>query len=251
MSFAGVLQGVHASGLFSPSSISGLVLDLDGDKGITLATGVSAWADQQIATPYNFSKATTTQQPAYTATDPNLHNHGSVNFDGAATGADNMLSTGTDPLRPAGGFLVAVAGKFVLPASGFKYISVKWSGSIANRYWLSRMNSTGTVQVLIRNAADTAWQSVITVGTVPVSGRDVLMFGWDGATTGFVWINGAEETFSVTDAYDAGTAQLVSLGRVASDSAQMDVARVLGYDQPVIASNRARLHAYLKTRYSI
>jgi len=242
-------KGVGSSTGLDFSTEGNLVADFNPDTGAGLAT--TAWADQQVATPYDFSKTVTAQQPGYTASDAILNGHGSVNFDGAASNADNLVSVGTDPLRPAGGFMIVLVGKFTPPASSFKSVSVKWSGGAANRYWQLRLNSSGTLQALIRNSADTSWQTITTTGTIPGTGLDVIMMGWDGASTGVVLVGGTEETWSVAGAYDAGTAQSMALGRVGSDSAQMDVARVLGYDQPVSASDRARLLAYLKARYGI
>lgn len=52
-----------------------------GDLGITLATGVSAWADQS-GNAHHFTQATGGAQPLYTAADATLNNRPSITADG-------------------------------------------------------------------------------------------------------------------------------------------------------------------------
>lgn len=63
-----------------------------GDLGITLATGVSAWADQS-GNSHHFAQATGNQQPLYTAADATLNNRPTVTGDGA----NDVLTNGTLP----------------------------------------------------------------------------------------------------------------------------------------------------------
>jgi len=243
MSFALALKGVlGASRPFSPARIPGYDLDVDSDTGVTLATGVKTWADQRGPNFDDFVQNSVTRQPGYTLSDPGANGHASLNFDGVAGASDYMTTPGKDPLRPVGGFLWAIAGKFPPPGTGFSNVTSK------NGYWILRVNSTGTVRVFIRNAANTAWQQNTTTGTIPGSGYDVIMVNWDGATTGTVMVGGAEETWPVTSAY-SGAAQHITLGQASATTPQMDLVRGLGYTQPVSAVNRAKLRAYLQTEY--
>lgn len=54
-----------------------------GDLGITIGTGVSAWADQS-ASAKNFTQATGGAQPTYTASDATLNNQSTLTCDGVA-----------------------------------------------------------------------------------------------------------------------------------------------------------------------
>jgi len=63
---------------FSPASLSGLVLWLRADLGITLNGGnVSAWADQSGA-GNTFNQPTASKQPVFNAVDANLNNQPSI-----------------------------------------------------------------------------------------------------------------------------------------------------------------------------
>lgn len=63
-------------GVFTPRSITGLYLWLRSDLGITLATGVSAWADQSGNgdANRNVTQATGSAQPIYTTADAAFNN---------------------------------------------------------------------------------------------------------------------------------------------------------------------------------
>lgn len=59
----GQMAAIHSG--FGPQMLSGLVLRLRADMGITIGTGVSAWADQS-GNGFDFSQGTGANQPAYT-----------------------------------------------------------------------------------------------------------------------------------------------------------------------------------------
>ena len=80
---------------FVPSLIQGLVLDLDGDLGVTVVDGlVTAWADQSGAGDPNRDAVATsdTQNPTLSATDPDFNGHSAIQFD--ATSNEQMVSVG-------------------------------------------------------------------------------------------------------------------------------------------------------------
>lgn len=58
--------------LFTPADLSGLVLWLKADAGITIATGVSAWLDQSTSA-VSFTQGTGANQPTFNATGINGH----------------------------------------------------------------------------------------------------------------------------------------------------------------------------------
>jgi hypothetical protein len=73
----GRIATAGASAPFDPSQIPGLVVHLDAALGITIGTGVSAWADQ-TSNANHFTNAVGATQPNYTASDANLNGQPAV-----------------------------------------------------------------------------------------------------------------------------------------------------------------------------
>ena len=64
-------------GALTFDSIAGLLVDLDGDKGVTLnGSTVSVWRDQKSG--YLWTPDTAAQEPLYDANDPDFNGHGSL-----------------------------------------------------------------------------------------------------------------------------------------------------------------------------
>lgn len=62
------------------------------DRGITLGTGVSAWADQSSGAKH-YSQATGSQQPVYNTSDSTLGGQPTITFDGVDDGLSNATFT--------------------------------------------------------------------------------------------------------------------------------------------------------------
>jgi hypothetical protein len=73
------------SAVFSPQTRNDCLSWHDGQAGITIATGVSIWADQGPSgdANRNLVQATVGFQPVFTSSDVLFNNKGSVSFDGA------------------------------------------------------------------------------------------------------------------------------------------------------------------------
>lgn len=94
MSRPGMSRRINRRGLiysasapaFSPASLSGLILWLRSDMGITLAgSKVSAWADQS-GNGNHFTQGTDAWRPIYTASNANLGNKPSLDFSATTIG---------------------------------------------------------------------------------------------------------------------------------------------------------------------
>lgn len=75
-------QSPVTGSLFSPVDVSGLVGWWRADLGITIATGVSAWADQS-GTGNHLAQLTPANQPAFTASVAALGGKPALTFNGA------------------------------------------------------------------------------------------------------------------------------------------------------------------------
>lgn len=74
-----------SSAIWTPKSISGLQLWLRADLGITIGTGVSAWADQSGTgdANKNVTQAVAGLQPAYSTANAGLNNQPALSFTGS------------------------------------------------------------------------------------------------------------------------------------------------------------------------
>lgn len=72
---------------WTPKFISGLQLWLRADLGVTIATGVSAWADQSGTgdANKNVTQATGSKQPTLNASDASYNNKATLSFSSAAS----------------------------------------------------------------------------------------------------------------------------------------------------------------------
>jgi len=101
---------------WSPKALSGLTAWYRADMGITIATGVSAWADQSGTGDPNKNavQATTTRQPAYNASNANFAGKPTLTFT-AASGQNlfsgNWAATVAQPLT------AILVGSMPIPAS--------------------------------------------------------------------------------------------------------------------------------------
>jgi hypothetical protein len=111
--FPGNALGLSAGGVFvNPTSIPGLFAWYRADLGITIGTGVSAWADQSGNgdANRNATQATGTKQPTLNASDAAFNNQSTISFSSAAV---QLLATGTfsaSLVQPATVYLVGIAG---------------------------------------------------------------------------------------------------------------------------------------------
>jgi len=90
----------HGAAAFSPTDISDLICWFDAGAGITLNSGnVSDWEDQS-GNANDLAQSTATDQPLYTATNADLNNMPSVDFDGVTEFMETAGFAGGDLSQP-------------------------------------------------------------------------------------------------------------------------------------------------------
>ena len=80
-------RGASSGLVWTPKAITGLQLWLRADLGVTIGTGVSAWADQSGTgdANKNVTQATGSKQPTLNASDANYNNKPTLSFSSAAS----------------------------------------------------------------------------------------------------------------------------------------------------------------------
>ena len=213
--------------------ISGLFWDLDANKGTTLATGVSHWADQSDA-GNDVAQATGSKQPTPITVDAACNGQASLNF----------LHTSTQFLDMIAPFTATITPPYTL-------IVVCTDGN------------SGTQMVLGQLAADNwymlAYQSVYSIsvggtleGTTPDStALKILYFEYNDPNT---TIRVSEETAEATGtAGVSGNLPQLEIGAVLSGANALNgkICKVLGFTGIASSGVRASIMSYLSTRYGI
>lgn len=88
---------------FRPTQLPGLKLWLRSDLGITIGTGVSAWADQS-GNANNATQGTGSAQPTYNASDANYNGRPTLSF--AAASSQMMSLVALFPAQPFTAYVV-------------------------------------------------------------------------------------------------------------------------------------------------
>jgi hypothetical protein len=215
------------------------VLDLDGDKGITIATGVSAWADQSGGTSHDAVQANTTLQPAYSASDATFNEHGSVTPDGVD---DYMQITGHSELDPGTGFdLWFVCALPAIPAASQRF----WFQN--NELQVFFLKDTGKINAQLRDAANAAWVSLQTsVGYASTS--VILRVYWDGTSLG---LDVGSETLTLSAPDSRSVAATVTLWSNTVTSLDAPTTCIVRYDRVLEAAEATRLRNFFVTRYGL
>ena len=214
---------------------SGLVMWLQGDKGVTTGGGgVSKWADQSGV---GNDLVVTSGNPTFSATG--VSGHGYVGFDGVD---DGLGRTGTVQLPTGAGkrsiFMVV------------RYDSDGWGGfawgntSCNQAFGLGVAGSTGNLMVQ-------GWCGANDI-IADVKGQGA---GWHAQSTVYngstvVHYLDGTQIDSATHAFNTGTGR-IRLGAELSDRIKldMDVAELIVYNRDLSASERAAIDSYLDARY--
>jgi hypothetical protein len=125
--FAGEF-GLARNPAFVPTQFPGCVLWLRADKGITIGTGVSAWADQSGA-GLVAAQATGSQQPTYNASDAGYNGAPTLSFDSLASQVLNI--SGFSESQPITAYVVgesAAMGAQNLFSDHVNNMTIFWGG---------------------------------------------------------------------------------------------------------------------------
>jgi hypothetical protein len=238
--------GTAGAATFTPVALSGCVLWLRSDLGITLnGADVSAWADQS-GTAVSLAQATASKQPLYNATDADFGGAPSVAF----TSADShtLESSATITYGPHTIFLVAGP----LAASGSYYFTRK-SGGTYREYcygndpmeYVGDRNGTGASS--INNSDLSAWSTVAGVKTIEMQ--------MDGTHAGHtVRVNGVDKREAGGATNDPGTGTGAGTLWLASEDGtggfgQFEMSEMLIYSRVLTAGEITQVEAYLRARY--
>lgn len=241
------VQAVLSSGVagaWTPNALSGLVLWLRADMGVTLSSGnVSSWADQSGLgdSGRNAVQATGANQPPFVSSDPSYNGQPTIgNF---ASG--QYLQTGNWSASYATPFTLIVAGN-VLNNTGNRYLT---ASAMTNR--LDMFNQGGWASVI--GGPDAS--SVILADTShDLVAKSIFCVEWNGASTK-LFVN--SKTASLTG--DAGTPPLGAYpqifgnyrGGAAGYETGGKIAEVIAYSRALASTERDSVLEYLARRYAV
>lgn len=220
---------------FTPASIAGLALWLRGDLGISIGTGVSAWADQSGSGDMNKNavQATGALQPTVTASD--------VNYGGKQTlafGGTQYLNSGTwtTPLaQPSTWYAV---GHIANGASGFKIMT-------------DGLDSTHRQSIASGNPNWSIFSGVGQPTATVTSLTPAVVCGVFNGAGSAIYVSNSQ-TASGTG--NPGTQAMIGLG-VANfsgiSSMSGTIAEIIGYSGSHSATTRLQIMAYLGARYAL
>ena len=220
---------------FIPTQISGCTLWLRSDLGITLGTGVSAWADQS-GNGHNVTQGTGSKQPTYNATGgPN--NLPYVKGDGIS-----QFLTGAWTLnQPFERFMVAIwnspwsAGNEQMSSGGTS------SAVIYSPYRRTDVNTAGMFGGSVITGAFTSanfalWQMYDSQFN---SGTGTLVIGGSQIATGAVGSN------------NPGGCSLMTGTSLGAGSAPISIVEVIDFNAILSSSDRANVRTYFQNRYGV
>lgn len=236
-----------ASAAFLPTSLSGLLFWVRADLGVTIGTGVSAWADQSGTgdTNKNLVQGTGANQPTFNASDAGYNNKPTLTFDGT----NDVLVSGAWAASQASPFTVYIVGN-TNGADGQYLFSA--SGALDQGPWGFGRDNTGAGGTLGSLSVYNGAQINSTSGSAPVlSAASVISVVFNGASSA-----GYVSMFSTSYVSgNAGSESIIGF-RVGSrrDGAGLlngKVAEVAIYSSAHDAATRTTVMTYLGTRYGI
>ena len=225
----------------SPKLLSGLVAWYRADKGTTIATGVSAWADQSGVgdANRNLTQATGAKQPTLNASDATYNHQATLSF---ASAASQYLASGT--------FSVAI------PNPSTQFVVGNWDGAASVEVMLDGIDGTNRQAIfnggsggstVVAFFAGTQVNATVANNAVPL----VMCALNNGASSG-QYVN-AKTPKSTTNP-GANTAAGVTVG-IDNDKASFPlngkVAEVIVYNRALSQNEINRVLGYLGTRYGI
>ena len=237
---------------FIPSDVPGLRMDLNGDKGITLATGVTNWADQS-GYAHNAAQATTNLQPAYTSENPLENRHGTVDSDGAfSPNADYMVIPSSPDFDLGAGFSIYFAGTLQDNGGANRYLAARWSGSVPDRLFAVYLSTAGKLTAWVRDAADTVFYVVTSTNVVADGKFHRIRVGWDGSQLSLdVDSDSRVSTSAPTiNSAPATTRDITINGRAQTDSAAMSTSRWFWYNRFPNDLENYKIMDYLRKEYA-
>jgi len=223
------------SAAFSPASVSGLVLDLDGDLGLT-TSNVNRLYDK-TPNAHTATQDTSGSRPSLIENDSDFNGHNSLSFDGAG---DVMSPAATTDFNADSGLTIYAVAK--IPAHGstaylFSYRDV-------NAQYQLQVPASGNATLFVRNAADTGWY-LNTIGSGITGGTQTIRARIDPSVESGLRVDGGtESTVATPDLLLTPTSILnIPAFNTAGTTSSMGgtIARILIYKESIADGSTADL----------
>lgn len=229
---------------FSPTQLSGCVLHLRADMGITLnGSTVSAWANQGTAGG-SATQGTGSAQPTFTASGFGTASRPYLKFDGG----DQLVETALSLTAASARTILIVAKRDT--AGGGAIFSFRRS----SRYLAALCLISGGVSYISGNGVDAGSNVTVTAGTLASTSSAFRMrqsyTGSGDAPTAS--LNGAALTVTAgTQGNETGTAGYLIGNNPAGAPWTGAIAEIIAYDRALTAAELAVLDAYQKTFFGL
>lgn len=246
---------VSATTLFVPSAVSGLRIDFNASSisGKVNADPISSWVEG--VSGWNADQATTSKQPTYRTNV--VGSKPVVRFDGndeltLPAGALGLLN------GKSGCSIFAVVSTAVVTV-GTRTVFFIANNSTGARFRVFANATAGRLGAGGRRLDGDTLASTLFAGSISANTFYVVGAIHDPSTANLKAYNGDSEeyngTLSTTGAtYSATDSTVVRLGANQAGTGEYwngDMARVLVYDRPVTASERAKIIDYLQAEYGL
>lgn len=222
------------SGSFLPSKLTGLALWLRADLGITIGTGVSAWADQSGSgdANKNVAQATGAAQPTYTATDATFNGKSTLTLDGTD---DQLLAAGSWAVAPPTTGTLFIVWKSV--GTGFSFPIVDRGSNVYEFYQNTGANT------------DLRWflSADLTSVSTSLNVKSICAIDMNGASSKI--FQNAKTTPLVTG--NPGTVATFGLNIGRAGLGNCTIAEIIIYSTRLSAANFGAVMDYLGSRYAI
>ena len=222
---------------WSPLNVTSAAIKLwlRADKGTTIATGVSAWADQSGTgdANKNATQATGSMQPTLTASDAAYNNQATLHFSAAA---QQLLATGT------------WASSFPVPRTIF----VIGHGSSASAMFVEGLTSVDRTSMQLSAGLDLqTYASQLLVSTALVSSPCVMAATFTSDATAAIFVSAL--TANVTGPTGGYTTTGLTIGAYPAPSNWLTgtIAEIAGYAGILSAPDFAAFMGYAGTRYGL
>jgi hypothetical protein len=238
---------------YSINGIDGRVLDLDGNEGITIATGVSNWADTapDATVPHDAAQTDPAKQAVYTVSDPLFNGNGSLAFDGV----DDFLTipSHADFELPGGISWYFVMAPVSKATDGYFLAKRGTAGTDTSYRFKANGGAAGGVSLLTRNAANTGDYGVALANVV--KGELVVLrviHDTSSHENRAKTANIAEAAAAALDEVvsSTGTLNVGALNTAGSLYAQMALARIVIFNRAVTPAEDFQIMQYLVHKYT-
>lgn len=243
---------------WTPSLESGVACWLRADKGITIGTGVSAWANQRVTTPTrHFTQGTGASQPVFTSPSATFNGKPMVGNTGSkfltpAVGDFDFMHNGTS---------FSLYTVFRVTDNAASWMMSSFAGSSANK-GIGIFRSGGSIIARVGNGAA---QVVSQTTTTTTTTTDAYLLRWiftPGSSVKSTLrlyrpsssVDGTATTSTLTAACIAGNSTN-PLGIYANGAgafgAVWDMAELIILNSEVTPADDAKLIRYLRQRYAL